>query len=421
MVTWLSIKTVAPLANTGNWRKLPLVDCFVMGILNREVGDVELIPVAKGILARWWIVLIAALVGVVAMWSQESNLATTPAITEVVRTYESRDETALLSLVGIDPATVSPFPSFENQVLQIQEATMREAVEAKIGFSVSVSVAREDQRFSLINTNQGDGLTKFTFMSVGTPKYKFYCSDAPEDKCNIALDEYLLQLQEIRKQSIVSGLDRLQVLLESLPVTTQANTERIAALKATKPLVKGELALLSAASNSVSATISTVKFSTYVFGLFGGALIGLLIALQLTLTDKRVRSMSQLSKRFEARALLGVVSPEPASIQHVAAAIVARAHSLSLTSVALVPADEQTSTQLFVEQIHAVTSPLGVTITSLTPISLITAGDLVSSKSGMIVLASRGVSHTQDIVDTWSVLEHSDKPVLGVILSDSAI
>lgn len=421
MVTWLSIETVAPLANTGNWRKLPLVGCFAMGILNREVGEVELIPVAKGILARWWIVLIAALVGVVAMWSQESDLATTPAITEVVRTYESRDETALLSLVGIDPATVSPFPSFENQVLQIQEATMREAVEAKIGFSVSVSVAREDQRFSLINTNQGDGLTKFTFMSVGTPKYKFYCSDAPEDKCNIALDEYLLQLQEIRKQSIVSGLDRLQVLLESLPVTTQANTERIAALKATKPLVKGELALLSTASNSVGATISTVKFSTYVFGLFGGALIGLLIALQLTLTDKRVRSMSQLSKRFEARALLGVVSPEPATIQHVAAAIVARAHSLSLASVALVPADEQTSTQLLVEQIHAVTSPLGVTITSLTPISLITAGDLVSSKSGMIVLASRGVSHTQDIVDTWSVLEHSDKPVLGVILSDSAI
>jgi hypothetical protein len=392
-----------------------------MGILNREVGEVELIPVTRGIVSRWWIVLIAALLGTIAMWSQESDLATTPASTEVVRTYESRDETALLTLVGIDPSTVIPFPSFENQVLQIQEATMREAVEAKIGFSVSVSVAREDQRFSLINTNQGDGLTKFTFMSVGTPKYKFYCSDAPEDKCNIALDEYLLQLQEIRKQSIVSGLDRLQVLLESLPVTTQANTERIAALKATKPLVKGELALLSAASNSVSATISTVKFSTYVFGLFGGTLIGLLIALQLTLTDKRVRSMSQLSKRFEARALLGVVSPEPASIQHVAAAIVARAHSLSLTSVALVPADEQTSTQLFVEQIHAVTTPLGVTITSLTPISLITAGDLVSSKSGMIVLASRGVSHTQDIVDTWSVLEHSDKPVLGVILSDSAI
>ena len=206
-----------------------------MGLLNREVGEIELIPVAKGILARWWIVLIAALLGTIAMWSQESDLSTTPAITEVVRTYESRDETALLSLVGIDPATISPFPSFENQVLQVQEESMRKAIAEKIGFSASVSVAREEQRFSLINTNQGDGLTKFTFLSVGTPKYTFYCSDASEERCNTALDEYLVQLKEVRKLSIISGLDRLQVLLESLPLDTQSNVERIEALKATKP------------------------------------------------------------------------------------------------------------------------------------------------------------------------------------------
>ena len=417
----MGVKTVAPLTNMGNRRKPSLVGCFVMGLLNREVGEIELIPAAKGILARWWIVLIAAMIGTVAMWSQESDLSTVPSTFEVVRTFESRDETALLSLVGIDPATISPFPSFENQVLQVQEESLRKTVEEKIGFSVSISVSREDQRFSLINTNQGDGLTKFTFLSVGTPKYIFYCSDASEERCNIALDEYLVKLQEIRKQSIVSGLDRLQQLLESLPINTQSNVERVAALKAARPLIKGELALLSTTTTAIGATVTSVKFSTFTFGFTGGALIGILIALQITLTDKRVRSMSQLSKRFEARALLGVVSPEPASIQHVAAAIVARAHSLSLTSVALVPADEQTSTQLLVEQIHAVTSPLGVIVTSLTPVSIITAGDLVSSISGMIVLASRGVSHTEDIVNTWSVLENSEKPVLGVILADSAI
>ena len=32
----------------GNRRKPSLVGCFAMGILNREVGEVELIPVAKG-------------------------------------------------------------------------------------------------------------------------------------------------------------------------------------------------------------------------------------------------------------------------------------------------------------------------------------------------------------------------------------
>ena len=415
----MGFKTVALLATMRNRRKPSLVGCFAMGILNREVGEVELIPLAKGIISRWWIVLIAALLGTVAMWSQESDLSTTPTSIEVVRTYESRDETALLSLVGIDPATVSPFPSFEHQVLQIQEPAMRDAISAKIGFEVVVSISRSEQRFSLLDTVEGDGKTKFTFLSVGTPTYTFYCSDASEDNCNTALDEYLLQLQEIRKQSIVSGLDRLQLLLESLSLNTASNSEKISALQAAKPLIKGELALLSATTNAVGATVSTVKSSTYAFGFMGGALIGLLVALQLTLIDKRVRSISQLSKRFDSQALLGMVTSEAASIQHVAAAIVARAQSLSLSSVALVPVDEAMEVQSMAERIHAVTSPMGVTVTSLVAISTLSAGELISSSSGMIALASRGVSLTEDIVTTWSVLEKAQKPLLGVILADA--
>ena len=392
-----------------------------MGILKREVGEVELIPVAKGIASRWWIVLTASLLGVVAMWSQESDLATTPEATEVVRKYESRDETALLSLVGIDPATVSPFPSFENQVLQMQEPSIREAISAELGYEIEVLITRSEQRFSLLDTVEGDGKTKFTFLSVGTPTYTFFCSDASADRCNAAIDAYLVRLQEVRKKSIVSGLERLQILLESLPIRTQSNTEKIDALKAAKPLIKGELALLSTTTNAVGATVSTVKSTTYAFGLVAGALIGLLIALQLTLIDKRVRSMSQLTKRFEARALLGVVTPESSSIQHVSAAIVARAHSLSLTSVALVPVDEHTSTQLLAEQLNAVISPMGVTVTSLKSISVLSASDLTSSQSGMIALASSGASHIEDIVSTWLVLENADKPVIGVLLADSKL
>jgi hypothetical protein len=366
-------------------------------------------------------VLIAALVGAVAMWSQESDLATTPASVEVIRTYESRDETALLSLVGIDPSTVSPFPSFENQVIQVQSQTVRDAIETKIGFSVAVSVSRGEQRFSLINTNEGDGRTKFTFLSAGTPQYSFYCSDASENKCNTALDEYLLRLQEIRQQSIVSGLDRLQTLLESLPINTAANEEKISALKAAKPLINGELALLSTSTNAVGATVSTVKSSTYTFGFIGGALIGLLIALQLTLMDKRVRSLSQLAKRFESQSILGMVTRESASIQHVAAAVVARANALSLSSVALVPVDGQTEALKLAEKLDAVTAAMGVTVTSLAPISSLTASDLISSHSGMITLASRGVSHTEEIVATWSVLDSAQKPLLGVILAEPAL
>ena len=392
-----------------------------MGLLNREVGEVELIPVAKGIVSRWWIVLIAAVLGTVAMWSQESDLATTPASVEVVRTYESRDETTLLSLVGIDPSTVIPFPSFENQVIQVQEQAMRDSISSRIGFSAAVSVSKSDQGFSLVNSNLGEGKTKFTFISVGTPRYTFYCSDASEDKCNTALDAYLLELQEIRKQSIVSGLDRLQALLESLPVRTQSNVEKIDALKAAKPLVKGELALLSTTTSAVGPTVSTVQASTYRFGFFGGALVGLIIALQLTLLDKRVRSLSQLAKRFESQALLGMATGESASIQHVAAAIVARANALSLSSVALVPVDERTEALQLATKLDAVTTSMGVTVTSLAPISGLMASDLITSQSGMIALASRGVSRTDDIVSTWSVLDSAQKPLLGVILAEPAL
>jgi hypothetical protein len=204
-------------------------------------------------------------------------------------------------------------------------------------------------------------------------------------------------------------------------VRTQSNLEKIDALKAAKSLVKGELALLSTTTTAVGPTISTVKSSTYRFGFIGGALIGLVIALQLTLMDKRVRSLSQLTRRFESESLIGLVTRESASIQHVAAAIVARAHALSISSVALVPVDEQTEALKLAEKLDAVTASMGVTVTSLAPISSLSASALISSHSGMITLASRGVSCTDDIVSTWSVLDSAQKPLLGVILAEPAL
>ena len=152
-----------------------------MGILNREIEEVELLPIARGIVARWWIVLIAAIVGTLVMWSQESDLSTTPALTEVNRTYESRDETAMLSLVGIDPVTVSTFPSFSHQLIQVQQPAIKQQIAEKTGLDLNVSLSRTEQRFSLLDTLEGDGKTKFTFLSVGTPIYTLMCVDASPD------------------------------------------------------------------------------------------------------------------------------------------------------------------------------------------------------------------------------------------------
>ena len=391
-----------------------------MGILNREVGEVELIPVAKGIISRWWIVLIAAVLGTIAMWSQESDLSTTPSITGISRIYESRDEMSLLSIVGIDPATVSPLPSFDNQILQVQEQASREKIAQQTGVNSEVTITRSEQRFSLLNTAEGDGKTKFTFLSVGTPTYSFNCSDSTAETCNTAIDAYVAALSEIRKDSIVAGMERVKSMLSTVAQGGSANAqEKINGINAALPLITGELALLSTSEEQYGGTITSVKKTTYGFGFIAGALIGLLIALQLTIVDKRVRSLSQLAKHVERTDILGHATSDTASIQHVAAALVARANQQSITSIALVPAASAGTASDLAAKLHAITQPLGVSVIAQPSVSSIDAQTLLSMGGGSVVVAEAKRSTTDDVVKTWSVLQSAQRAVLGALLVDA--
>jgi hypothetical protein len=389
-----------------------------MGILDREVEEVELVPVAQGIIARWWMVLIAALLGTAAMWLQESDLQTTPARNEVTRVYESRDETAMLSLVGIDPATISPFPSFNHQIIQIQEPAMRESIAAATGVNAGVSITRSEQRFSLLDTVEGDGKTKFTFLSVGTPTYTFFCEDASVDNCNVVLDAYVEELQQLRQNSVVTGIERLQQLLGSLPLTTTTHADKIEALAAAKSLVKGELALLSTTTVAEGPSISTVKRSTYAFGLAGGALIGLLIALQLTLMDKRIRSVEQVAKRFGRDCVIGTANASSAATQHLAAALVAQAQQHGVSAIVLVPASASGSTADLATSLNDVTQPLGISVTHLNHVSLVDARALVDLGAGVAVVATINQSTIPEMSLAWAVFEGAHKRVLGAVLTD---
>ena len=389
-----------------------------MGILNREVEEVELVPVARGIISRWWMVLIAALLGTIAMWLQESDLQTTPSRNEVTRVYESRDETAMLSLVGIDPATISPFPSFDHQIIQIQEPAVRESIAASTGINAAVSITRSEQRFSLLDTVEGDGKTKFTFLSVGTPTYTFFCEDASVDNCNIVLDAYVEELQLLRQNSVVTGIDRLQQLLESLPLTTTEHADKIEALAAAKNLVKGELALLSTTTVAEGPTISTVKRSTYSFGFVGGALIGLLIALQLTLMDKRIRSVEQVAKRFGRDRVIGTANASSAATQHLAAALVAQAQQHGVSAIVLVPASASGSTADLATSLNDVTQHLGISVNHLNHVSLVDARALVELDAAVAVVAAVNRSTISEMSATWSVFEGAHKRVLGAVLTD---
>ena len=161
-----------------------------------------------------------------------------------------------------------------------------------------------------------------------------------------------------------------------------------------------------------------MKKTTYGFGFIAGALIGLLIALQLTIVDKRVRSLSQLAKHVERTDILGHATADAVSLQHVAAALVARANRQSITSIALVPATSAGNASDLATKLHAITQPLGVSVIAQPSVSSIDAQTLLSMGEGSVVVAEAKRSTTDDVVNTWSVLASAQRTVVGVLLAD---
>jgi predicted membrane-bound spermidine synthase len=194
--------------------------------------------------------------------------------------------------------------------------------------------------------------------------------------------------------------------------------EKIAGIDAALPLITGELALLSTSEDQYGGTITSVKKSTYGFGFIAGALIGLLVALQLTIVDKRVRSLSQLAKHVERTDILGHATADAVSLQHVAAALVARANRQSITSIALVPAASAGNASDLATKLHAITQPLGVSVIAQPSVSSIDAQTLLSMGDGSVVVAEAKRSTTDDVVKTWSVLASAQRTVVGVLLAD---
>jgi hypothetical protein len=220
----------------------------------------------------------------------------------------------------------------------------------------------------------------------------------------------------MRKESIVSGLDRLQLMLESLQLNTPANLDRIAAISSAKSLINGELALLSNTNMPIGGTVSTVKSSTYAFGFFGGALVGLLLALQLTLIDKRVRSVHQLSKKFGPESVLGEIKSGKHSVEHVAAAIVAKANQQSISAVSVFPANDKFSVEVLGNNLSAITHQLGLTVEALPEIDSVNASQLLSSPRAAVVVAQSGKTRFEEIERTCAILRAANTLVLGILL-----
>jgi len=387
------------------------------------VPEIDLLAIRDALKLRWWIVPVMMLVSVGFLFANESNLATEPGYVVVSRAYEARDEAAVLTVAGIDPGSIIPYPSFDNQLTILKSNETKQKISDAIGSDTGVSVSRTEQKFSLVDTVEGEGKTRFTFLSVGVPTYGFSCIAPLAETCNTAIDAYVAELSRLRQASVQEGFTRAELLLSKLTSAGQGGSQiatQQQALAYAKTMVTGEITLISTASEEIGPTITTVKRPTYIFGMGVGALIGLLIILQLTITDRKIRTARKLKSAIGEERVLGVINKDQhgSNIQHTAAAIAFAAAANNATVVRLIPIDETVLIGPIATALSQALSGHSVSLMATPAIDHLGATDLLAPQSSLAVLVVQARTSRTDVLERAIVVaEHAGNNVAGVILN----
>ena len=373
---------------------------------------------------KWWIVPLTMLLGLTLMFLQESDLQTSPRYFSLTKTYEPLDEAGPLSIVGLDPSLIKPFPSEENQLSILLNNESQKEILAKIKGEVDVSVTRSEPNFSLTSTQGAEGKNQFSFVSYGSSSYSFACVENDPLNCDAAIDAFVAKLVSIRAEATKSGLQNSITLIDSLlkspnNISTTANEKlslQRSALNKSIELVTGAVKLIGVSQYSGGAEVTSVNKSTYLFGLLIGLVLGCLILLQLIFSDGKIRGAKQLVNLVGYKQFLGELSAknQAISLQHLAAAIQA-AHTIKKSTILRLVAigddanSEQTKKSL--AKILSCKIILAGQLKSLDAKSLAPTAD-----SPVILLAKKHRSESSELQNAWTVVEKSGNNILGVIL-----
>ena len=380
--------------------------------------------ILRVIAQKWWIVPITMLLGLSLMFLQESDLQTSPRYFSLTKAYEPLDEAGPLSIVGLDPSLIKPFPSEQNQLSILLNNESQNEILGEIAGEVDVTVTRSEPNFSLTSSQGDEGKNQFSFVSYGSSSYSFACVESDPINCEAAIDAYVAKLVSIRSEATKAGLQNSIKLIDSLLSSPKnistAASEKLSlqrdALNKSIELVTGTVKLVGISQYSGGSEVTTVDKSTYLFGLAIGLVLGCLILLQLIFSDGKVRGAKQLVNLVGYKQFLGELSAKNQSIslQHLAAAIqnaytIKKATVLRLVSIGDDANSEQTT--------KALAKILSCKVVSAGQIKSLDAKSLApTTDAPVILLAKKHRSESVELQNAWTVVEKSGNTILGVIL-----
>jgi hypothetical protein len=363
---------------------------------------------------KWWVVPFTMLIGLGLMFWQESDLQTEARYFSLTRMYEPVDESAPLDLLSINTQLVKQIPSETSQSKLLESEELRQKVQAKFERQVDLSI-KPFYRVILNSETDGPVLTKFL--------HELTCSEVNELNCSAALDIYEQELQAVHLSAIKSGyvnsIELLDALLASDLQLSEVDTSRLklqrAAFDAAIALATGEITQISETKYFGGETVETVDRRSYIFGLLVGLVFGLLILIQLVVTDSKIRSAKGLIAAVGYENYLGEASSsdESNSLQLLAAAMRGAATS-TISSIKVLPVgasvlDTQLATSL--------AETLGCQVSITKSLEQLSAEDLAPLNNSLFMIAViKDLANSRTVKQTWSVVEKSGNRILGSAL-----
>ena len=370
---------------------------------------------------RWWVIPVVVTVAVGFLWAQESDLRTNPGSYYISETYEARDPTAVLASVGIDPVSVRSFPDANNQLLLLQSAAVKAEIAEQLGSDVAVTVTRSQPSFTLVDTLESDGKSSFVFTSAGVPTYSFSCSEPVKSDCHAAIAAYVDKTSGIRREALAAGLADLRVVLSQVNSTSPSDTlaTKLAAIEVLEQRLDTPLLKVSQYEESIGATVSSVRRPTYTFGIAAGLLVALLILLQLTFTDSRIRSMRQLTRIAGSDRVLGHLTNTPNEVGERRTALgihgaLGRSHA---SSVRFIPLRNAVSNEVALQRLTVTAGTTGSVALPFAELSVAKLSEPSTTEVDVIVV-QRNKDLRKDLVEVLAALGRSGRLVAGVLLLD---
>jgi hypothetical protein len=252
----------------------------------------------------------------------------------------------------------------------------------------------------------------------------FSCSASDRTQCDQAIDVYVHKVEEERQKSISGGLLHLEKQIQAVVLTTSADHPELrlqaTAIHELTSSITGELAFVSEITETSGGTISTVKVSTYLFALAVGLIFAILVILQLTVTDNKIRSLNRLQSAANSIKVLGELGNKnvitaPTSI---AASIIVEARKHKIGTVALVPVGYDFDSIKILQSLQSPELSAYITLVNGSRIQSMSLSDLVESSVGYVLVVQKNLTTSHELAEAFEALSRSENLLLGALLSD---